>query len=97
MFPASAACPECGKKIRIKWSQTIEAMTGLRGLGRMKCLHCGTTHVRTVGTAEAVEQIAQAFEMKFHQACGHDHEHDHSHGVRVIPGDETFAYIRLPA
>lgn len=76
-------------------------MAGLRGLGRMKCLHCGATHVRTVGNAEAVEQVAQAFEMQFHQACGHDHGHehghDHSHGVQVIPGDETFAYIKLPA
>jgi hypothetical protein len=98
LFPASAECPDCGKKTRIKWAQPRELTAGLNGMGSMKCLHCGAHHVRAVGPAEVIEETSRRFEMQFHAACGHDHGHDHehSHGVTVIPGNEQFSYIRLP-
>ena len=100
MFPPAAHCPDCGKKIRIKWAPPNEVIPGLDGLGRMKCLHCGADHVRAVGPADAIEKTSQLFAMQAHQACGHDHGHDHGedhmHGVSVIPGSDKFAYIRLP-
>lgn len=102
LFPASANCPDCGKKTRIKWALPREISAGLSGLGRMKCLHCGATHVRAVGPAPAIEQTAQLYATAFHAACGHDHDHDHGHdhdpmhGVFVVPGNDTFAYIKLP-
>jgi hypothetical protein len=99
LFPPAADCPECGKKIRIKWAPPREITAGLAGLGRMKCLHCGANHVRAVGPQEAIQETSRLYAMAFHEACGHDHGHeghDHSHGVEVIAGGETFAYIKLP-
>ena len=100
LFPASANCPDCGKKIRIKWASPSDIAAGLNGLGSMKCLHCGASHVRAVGPAEAIQETSRLIEMQYHQACGHDHDndhgHDHSHGIAVIPGGDKFAYIKLP-
>lgn len=98
MFPPSANCPDCDKKIRIKWVPPRELPAGLKGLGRMKCLHCGADHVRAVGPEDAIQGTAQRFEQTYHAACEHDHGHDHehTHGVLVIPGGEQFAYIKLP-
>ncbi len=99
LFPPAANCPECGKKIRIKWAAPREVPTGLTGHGHMKCLHCGAIHVRTVGPENAIQETARIYAAQFHAACGHDHGHeghDHSHGVAVIPGGENYAYIKLP-
>jgi hypothetical protein len=98
LFPPSGDCPECGKKTRIKWAQPRDVAPGLTGLGRMKCLHCGATHVRAVGPGAAIEKAARIYATLFHAACGHDHDldHDHTHGVSVIPGGDSFAYIKLP-
>ena len=99
LFPPSANCPDCGKKIRIKWDSPREVTAGLTGLGRMKCLHCGSTHLRAVGPEDAIQEASRLFAMQYHQDCGHDHGHDghdHMHGVAVIPGSDKFAYIKLP-
>lgn len=98
LFPPSATCPDCGKKIRIKWAPPRALLPGLTGLGYLKCLHCSANHVRAVGPEDAIQGAAQLFAQQHHAACGHDHghDHDHIHGVSVIPGGEQFAYIRLP-
>lgn len=100
LFPSSAECPECSKKIRIKWMQQRQVAPGLTGLGQMKCLHCGASHMRAVGPVAAVEEAARIYATLFHAACGHDHSHDHGHdhmhGVSVVPGGDNFAYIKLP-
>ena len=100
LFPPSANCPDCGKKIRIKWAAPDEVTAGLAGLGRMKCLHCGAHHLRAVGAQAAIEETSRLFATYYHEACGHDHghdhEHDHMHGVSIVPGNETFSYIKLP-
>ena len=99
LFPPSANCPGCGKKIRIKWAAPDDLGPGLTGLGQMKCLHCRASHVRAVGPQTALEETASIFAAKLHASCGHDHAHeghDHGHGVAVVPGGEGFAYIRLP-
>jgi DNA-directed RNA polymerase subunit RPC12/RpoP len=100
LFPPSASCPDCGKKIRIKWAAPREVVSGLSGLGHMKCLHCGANHVRAVGPVEAIQETSRMFAAQYHDACGHDHghdhDHDHMHGVAVIPGGDKFAYIKLP-
>ena len=96
LFPPSANCPDCGKKIRIKWAAPREVVGGLNGLGRMKCLHCGANHVRAVGPEDAIQETSRMIAMQYHQACGHDHEHDHNHGVAIVPGNDQFAYIKLP-
>ena len=114
LFPPSANCPDCGKKIRIKWFSPRDIMPGLNGMGRLKCLHCGAHHVRAVGPADIIEETSHVIAAQYHQNCGHDHgqdhdddhghesesasehDHDHMHGVKVIPGNETFAYIKLP-
>lgn len=100
LFPPSAHCPDCGKKIRIKWAPPRELMAGLIGMGHLKCLHCGANHVRAVGTDDAIQGTAQLFAQQYHAACEHDHGHDHGHdpmhGVSVIPGGTQFAYIKLP-
>ena len=98
LFPPSANCPDCGKKIRIKWAGPREVAAGLSGLGRMKCLHCGAHHVRAVGPEDAIQETSRQFAVHYHESCGHDHghDHDHMHGVSVIPGSGNFAYIKLP-
>lgn len=98
LFPPSANCPDCGKKIRIKWSPPRGVIPGLTGTGHMKCLHCGASHVRAVGPESAIQSTAQLLAQQYHAACGHDHghDHDHMHGVSVIPGGDQFAYIKLP-
>jgi hypothetical protein len=102
LFPPSANCPDCGKKIRIKWAQLRDVLAGLTGAGRMKCLHCGADHVRVIGPETAIQEASRMMAAQYHAACGHDHddgedhEHDHMHGVAVIPGGDTFAYIKLP-
>jgi len=99
LFPPSANCPDCGKKIRIKWATPREVVGGLNGLGRMKCLHCGSNHVRAVGPEDAIQEASRAIAAQYHQACGHDHGHDghdHNHGVAIVPGNDQFAYIKLP-
>ena len=102
LFPPAANCPECGKKIRIKWALPREILGGLNGLGHMKCLHCGANHVRAVGSVDAIQETSRMIAMQYHQACGHDHghdtghEHEHMHGVSVIPGSDNFGYIKLP-
>lgn len=100
LFPPATNCPECGKKIRIKWAPPREVSSGLNGLGYMKCLHCGANHVRAVGPENAIQETSRQFAAQYHQACGHDHGHeghDHDHGVAVIPGGDQFAYIKLPS
>lgn len=101
LFPTSANCPDCGRKIRIKWFGPREVSAGLNGLGRMKCLHCGAHHVRAVGSEEAIQASSLQFAAYYQAACGHDHgddpHHDSMHGVAVIPGSGNFAYIKLPA
>lgn len=99
LFPPSANCPGCGKKIRVKWVLPREVSGGLNGLGRMKCLHCGANHVRAVGPEMAIQEASRMIAAQYHEACGHDHGddgHDHAHGVAVIPGGDAFAYIKLP-
>lgn len=100
LFPPSADCPACGKKTRIKWSPPRDVAPGLTGLGQVKCLHCGSTHVRAVGPENAIEETARRYAAAFHAACehdhGHDHGHDHDHGVSVVPGGDNYAYIKLP-
>ena len=96
LFPPSAKCPGCGKKIRIKWTPPHAVAPGLTGLGQMRCLHCGASHVRAVGPEDAILKASRLLAAQYHQACGHDHDHDHMHGVAVIPGGGTFAYIKLP-
>lgn len=99
LFPPSANCPDCGKKIRIKWAAPRGVTAGLTGLGHMKCLHCGANHLRAVGPDDAIQETSRQFALQFHEACGHDHGHDgddHMHGVAVVPGGESFAYIKLP-
>ena len=69
----------------------------------MKCLHCGANHVRAVGPVAAIEDASRAIAAQYHEACGHDHEHDghegheHNHGVVIVPGNDQFAYIKLPS
>ena len=72
----------------------------------MKCLHCGANHVRAVGPDAAVQEASRAISAQYHAACGHDHEHedqegheghDHNHGVVIVPGNDQFAYIKLPS
>lgn len=98
LFPSAAKCPGCAAKIRIKWASPDELAPGLSGLGQMKCLHCRATHIRAVGPDDAIQNTARILAMKFHAACGHDHGegHDHDHGVVVVPGNDKFAYIKLP-
>ena len=41
------------------------------------------------------------FAAQYHEACGHDHghdddDHDHNHGIAIVPGNDKFAYIKLP-
>ncbi len=99
LFPPSAHCPDCGKKIRIKWASPRELSNGLNGLGHMKCLHCGANHVRAVGPEAAIQDACGAIAAQYHAACGHDHGHeghDHNHGVVIVPGNDQFAYIKLP-
>ena len=102
LFPPSANCPECGKKIRIKWAQPRDVLAGLTGAGRMKCLHCGADHVRAIGPENAIHEASRMMAAFYHAACGHDHEGDHDHdhdpmhGVTVVPGSDTYAYIKLP-
>lgn len=99
LFPPSANCPGCSKKIRIKWALPRNVAAGLTGLGHLKCLHCGGNHLRAVGPAAAIQETAHIFAAQYHDACGHDHGHeghDHMHGVAVIPGSDAFAYIKLP-
>jgi hypothetical protein len=108
LFPPSANCPECGKKIRIKWAAPRYVLAGLTGAGRMKCLHCGADHVRCVGPDAAIQEASRMMAAQYHANCGHDHDHDHGedegeehahdpmHGVVVVPGGETFAYVKLP-
>lgn len=105
LFPSAANCPECGKKIRIKWAAPREVFGGVNGLGYMKCLHCGANHVRAVGAEDAIKVTSQLFAAQYHAACGHDHGHDHDHdhaheghdhGVAIVPGNDQFAYIKLP-
>jgi hypothetical protein len=109
LFPSAANCPDCGKKIRIKWAAPREVINGLNGLGHMKCLHCGANHLRAVGPEAVVQATAQLYAAQYHQACGHDHghdhnnhddvhdhDHDHMHGIAVLPGGEKFSYIKLP-
>jgi hypothetical protein len=100
LFPPSANCPDCGKKIRVKWAQPREVYSGLDGMGHMKCLHCGANHIRAVGPEDAIQETSRAIGLQYHDACGHDHGHaghDHMHGVAVVPGGDTFAYIKLPS
>jgi len=102
LFPSAAHCPDCGKKIRIKWALPRELSNGLNGLGHMKCLHCGANHVRAVGPEPAIQETSRHLAAQYHAACGHDHGdehdhgHDHMHGIEVIPGNDQFAYIKLP-
>ena len=111
LFPSAAQCPECSKKIRIKWASPREVFGGCNGLGYMKCLHCGANHVRAVGTEDAIQVTSQLFAAQYDAACGHDHGHegheghedhegheghDHNHGVAIVPGSDKFAYIKLP-
>ena len=105
LFPSAAQCPDCGKKIRIKWAAPRDVFGGVNGLGYMKCLHCGANHVRAVGAEEAIKETSQLFAAQYHAACGHDHgpdhegheDHgDHDHGVAIVPGSDKFAYIKLP-
>ncbi len=100
LFPPSADCPECGRKIRVKWSPPRDVAPGLTGLGEMKCLHCGKLHLRAVGPGAAVAEAARVYATLFHATCEHDHGHDHGHdpmhGVSVVPGGDNFAYIKLP-
>src|SRR5262245_1192370 len=97
LFPPTANCPDCGKKISIKWAPPREVLGGLDGLGHMKCLHCSANHIRAVGPGDAIQETSRQLAAQYHQACGHDHgdEHDHMHGVAVIPGSDKFAYIKL--
>ncbi len=99
LFPSTAKCPGCGKKIRVKWALLNDLAPGLTGLGQMKCPHCRASHMRAVGPEEAIQGTARIFAAKVHEACGHDHGHeghDHNHGIAVIPGNDQFAYIKLP-
>lgn len=101
LFPPTANCPDCGRKIRIKWALPREVSAGLNGLGRMKCLHCGANHVRAVGSEDAIQETSRMFAAQYHEACGHDHghdddDHDHNHGIAIVPGNDKFAYIKLP-
>ena len=76
------------------------AADGNSGSGQMKCLHCRASHMRAVGPEDAIQGTARIFAAKVHQACGHDHAHDghdHNHGIAVIPGNDQFAYIKLPS
>jgi hypothetical protein len=99
LFPASANCPGCGKKIRIKWAPPRALFSGLDGMGHMKCLHCGANHIRAVGPEHVILETSHVIGLQFHDACEHDHdhhEHDPMHGVSVVPGGDNFAYIKLP-
>lgn len=97
LFPPAANCPDCGRKIRIKWATPREVLGGLHGQGHMKCLHCGANHVRAVGSDDAIQETSRLFAMQYHQDCGHAHGHDHMHGVAIVPGSDQFAYIKLPS
>ena len=98
LFPPAADCPDCGKRIRIKWAAPRDLVAGLSGLGHMKCLHCRATHIRAVGPQSAIQETARIIDAQAHASCGHDHGHEghDPHAVTMIPGNNQFAYIKLP-
>ena len=91
LFPALAACPACGKRTRLKWESPKRLPRGVERIAILNCHSCGKTFVRAVGTAEAIDALAQSLRAE------HAHHHGHDHGEPNILGrTERYAYIEVP-
>ena len=90
LFPAIAACPNCGKRTRLKWEAPKQLPRGVERVAVLNCHSCGKTFVRTVGTPEGIDALAQALRER------HQHEHHHDHGeLKILGRTGRYAYIEL--
>jgi hypothetical protein len=92
LFPAIAACPNCGKRTRLKWESPKQLPRGVERVGILNCPSCGGAFVRAVGTPEGIDALAQLLREQ------HRHEHHHDHGeLKILGRTDRYAYIEVIA
>ena len=91
LFPAIAACPNCGKRTRLRWEAPKQLPRGVERVGILNCPACGGSFLRAVGTSEGIAALAQALREE------HVRHHQHDHGEpRILGRTERWAYIEVP-
>ncbi len=95
LFPTIAACPNCGKRTRVKMEQSFPVPRGVDGVGYLRCFPCNKRYFRTVGTAEGIAAFALALAIESH---GHSPEEEltHHHDPLTIVGQtDKYAFIDI--
>ena len=92
LFPTIAACPNCGKRTRLRWESPKVLPPGIERIAVLQCPSCRGAFVRAVGTPEGITAFASALRQE------HVRHHHHDHGEpRILGHTERWAYIELPA